>query len=128
MPNITYHWQRFWCERDSPIRIDEQGYVADPNGPFGYALNPYVIPFEAIASLPCLVLLGEPGMGKSTALQSQFEDAQRQARISDHKALWFDLRQFQTDVRLAQVIFAHPEMRSWAAGSQRLYLFLDGLD
>jgi hypothetical protein len=128
MASTIYHWQRFWCERDKPIRLDEQGYLYDPEGPFGETINPYVKPFDAIAAVPCLILSGEPGIGKSTVLQGHFADIQEQARSYGDKSLWFDLRQFQTDDRLHRTIFEHPDVLAWRQETHGLSLFLDGLD
>jgi hypothetical protein len=40
------------------------GYLADPEEKYGRIYNPFLFPFEEIAEIPCLILLGEPGTGK----------------------------------------------------------------
>ena len=62
-----YPWKRFWCPREGEIFLTDRGYLADPDIGGSYC-NPLLVPFETIADEHCLVLLGEPGIGKSTAL------------------------------------------------------------
>jgi hypothetical protein len=49
------------------------GYLLDPNARYGHIYNPDVETFESIARFPCLVLLGEPGMGKSRTLKTEYD-------------------------------------------------------
>ena len=95
---------------------------------FGSIYNPDVVSFESISKFPCLALLGEPGMGKSTAMQSEKGSIDIQVTERGDTSLWIDLRAFQTDVRLSQAIFEAPVFRAWLNGKHRLHLFLDSLD
>jgi len=99
----------------------------DPDGEYGASFNPDVKSFDKIAETPCLILLGEPGTGKSTALLEHRKTTDSSLLTPD-RSLWIDLRAFQTDIRLIQGIFEHPTFVTWRNGTHRLHLFLDSFD
>src|SRR5438132_260881 len=94
----TYQWQRFWCPREGQLNLGDDGFLVDPDGEYGSVLNPDVRSFDRIKDTPCLVLLGEPGTGKSTALieHKTFTDG---LLAGNDTSLWINLRGFQTDAR-----------------------------
>jgi predicted NACHT family NTPase len=70
MSKKDYKWKRFWCPRSGNINLTDGGYLYDPDAEWGKADNPDLVSLEAIAEIPCLVLLGEPGIGKSQELEN----------------------------------------------------------
>jgi predicted NACHT family NTPase len=128
MSNKTYNWKRFWCPREGRLNLSDNGYLWDPDAEFGSIYNPDVTPFESISKYPCLALLGEPGMGKSTAMQSEKHSIDSRVSECGDASLWVDLRSFQTDLRLVQSVFGDPAFQAWLTGKHRLHLFLDSLD
>ena len=66
-----YGWERFWCPRESSINLTDGGYLVDPDARYGSYLNPTLRPFEDISQLPCLALLGEPGIGKTETMRAE---------------------------------------------------------
>jgi hypothetical protein len=77
----TYPWKRFWAPRDGQIDLSDEGFLADPESEsFWYSPNPDLKAFDQISALPCLVLLGEPGIGKSTAIIRELETTEVKAR------------------------------------------------
>jgi len=124
----VYNWKRFWCSRTGTVNLSDGGYLYDPDSEYGRFYNSDVVPFNTIAKIPCLVLLGEPGIGKSTAMNSQQALIERQVAETGGISLWFNLRAYQTDIRLYQAIFEHPVFRSWLDGEHQLHLFFDSLD
>src|SRR2546422_3171518 len=128
MVNHSYSWKRFWCPRTGQIDLSDEGYLYDPEPQYGCAHNPDIVSFASITPLPCLALLGEPGIGKSHEMQTQYEFAKSQTAGSGDAYLFFNLRDFQTDERLCRKVFEHPTFRAWRDGSHRLHLYLDSLD
>ena len=128
MPLRIYNWKRFWCTRTGRLNLSDSGYLFDPESEFGNIYNPDVFPFETIAKFPCLGLLGEPGIGKSTTMWTQKRIIDAQVTEAGDASQWVDLRAFQTDARLVKAIFEDPVFLDWKKGSHRLHLFLDSLD
>ena len=123
-----YDWPRFWGPRDGDLKLTDAGYLYDPLSERGQILNCGVVPLSDLAQVPCLALLGEPGMGKSTAVRSERHWVEEQTRARGDATLSFDLRGFQTDIRLCETVFQNPTIQSWAGGTNELHLFLDSLD
>lgn len=124
MSNPRYDWKRFWYPKGGTYRLDFAGYLDDAESSYAYITNPEVVPFEAIAGTPCLVFLGEPGIGKSTAIDQAFEQSIRQGK----PALKFELRGYDSSAELCNEIFGHPKFQAWLKGTYQLDLFLDSLD
>lgn len=122
MSGPNYNWQRFWVKRDGFITLDDGGYLLDPEGPHGN-FNSDVFQFDLVKNIPCLALLGEPGMGKTKALWSQYEHARKPS-----ESLWIDLRSFTSEDRLYRSIFESDQFRGWINAAHDLELFLDSLD
>ena len=128
MAKNFYNWQRYWCPRDASYNLHDSGYLSDPKGDWGKALNPHLVAFEEIAQAPCLALLGEPGIGKTRAVEMSWEAIQAEAEAAGYDVLRVDLRTGDTEDRLIKKIFEHPKFRTWQEGSHILFLFLDSLD
>jgi predicted NACHT family NTPase len=75
-----------------------------------------------------LILLGEPGIGKSTALRDEYDRSIAKSASTGDQVVWVDLRSYQTDQRLHDSVFASPAVRSWVVGSNQLQLFIDSMD
>ena len=128
MPPPTYNWKRFWCPRAGTFLLDAEGYLFDPDSGWGRAYNPDVVAFEAVASYPCLVLLGEPGIGKSFAMQQEQSAVERQVKERGGRLIWLDLRSYSSEDRLVSAVFGSPVFAEWVGGAHELHLFLDSLD
>ncbi|WP_156090437.1 NACHT domain-containing protein [Planktothrix paucivesiculata] len=124
MSDPRYDWKRFWYPKGGTCKLDFAGYLDDPESSYAHITNPEVVPFEAISRTPCLILLGEPGGGKSLALEQAFEDAKRQGK----PALKFELRGFDSSSELRNEIFGNSVFQDWLNSTYHLDLFLDSLD
>jgi len=112
MHEQKYHWLRFWRPREATVRLSEQGTLVDPEDSYGHILNPDALTLDALEDTPCLVLLGDPGSGKSYEIDQQIE--RRKEYEGDRRVLHFQLRDFQTDVKLCQDIFDNiPKFQAW---------------
>src|SRR2546428_2108930 len=85
--NTGYKWKRFWCPRDGNLNLGDGGFLVDPDGEYGSALNPDVVSFDKIQGTSCLILLGEPGTGKSHALIEHKESTDKSLSNGD-ASLW----------------------------------------
>ncbi|MCA9029807.1 MAG: hypothetical protein KDA69_01280 [Planctomycetaceae bacterium] len=122
-----YDWKRFWCPRDASYGIDEDGFLFDPEGENRAVVHPYVRPLSTFARFPCLVMLGEPGIGKSTEFATEFGRLANQEE-SDGSFLHLDLKDYQTDARLVADAFDCRTTQEWINGRHTLTLSFDSLD
>jgi predicted NACHT family NTPase len=115
------NWKRYWGERDGAYHIDRFGFLEHTE----YYKDSFE--FNDLRGQPCLLLLGEPGIGKSYAVR---EAASRQIATNepDDKVLYFDLRSYGSEDRLYRSLFESDEVKAWREGTYRLHLFLDSLD
>ena len=128
MSDTRFHWKRFWYPRGYGLNLADDGYLPDPDSQSGRIWNKNVVSFEEISGVRALVLLGDPGMGKSTILSEQESVWGKGKHDSSEKYLFINLRSYQTDSRLAAHIFDSPNFKEWLAGTHTLHLFLDSLD
>lgn len=119
----VYPWERFWCPLGGEYADVEGGYLVDPRSEYAKYFVADAVPFEQIESVPCLILLGEPGMGKSAELRRHFPAQEGQ---SGSKLV--DLRQYEDMSDLRSSVFESKKVRSWKAGNGQLILILDSLD
>lgn len=110
------------------MNLSDGGYLYDPDSKYGHIYNPEVKSFEFITKIPCLALLGEPGMGKTQTLRSEFEILSKIIPEHGDKIFWLDLRSYGSEDRLIRNLFESPAFIAWKDGDYRLHLFLDSLD
>ena len=123
---MRYNWKRFWCPRTGNLNLSDRGFLYDPDSKYGGMYNPEVLSFQDIVSTPCLALLGEPGIGKSSAMQNEIEIITNSSE--NERVLFFNLRSYSSEDRLIRDIFECSEFVSWVNGDYRLHIFLDSLD
>jgi hypothetical protein len=123
----TYDWKRYWVPREGSFAFDSEGFLAPPLSDGGWSWSKTdVAGFNELAAGACLVLLGEPGIGKTFALQ----DACRyvgETRPSA-KILFRNLGTYGDERRLVEDVFESPEYAGWASGGGELHVFLDSFD
>lgn len=142
MPSQNYDWKRFWCPATGNLKLDDWGFLYDPESEYGHVINPDVLGFEAISHIPCLILLGEAGIGKTTAIKQIYEqvkqDIERAQSVSTggsstpaqmpDDCLLFSLGDYNSEEILCKKIFGARKFEDWLTGTHQLHLFLDSLD
>ena len=128
MSTHIYNWKRFWCSRSGNINLSDGGYLFDPDSEYRHIYNPDVVPFESISVIPCLILLGEPGIGKTHAMKTAQNAIHNKVKEEREQILCLDLRSYGTDMLLIRNLFENTTFLSWIRGKHRLHLFLDSLD
>ncbi|NEP33167.1 hypothetical protein [Moorena sp. SIO3B2] len=138
MSNQTYNWQRFWCSPSERFDLGYDGYLSDPDvkSVNGYNPNPKLVTFREISEIPCLILLGEPGIGKTQAMKEEEDKVTAELENTDDEILSLDLRSVSTEDKLNKKLFESPKFIRWQSGShglsatlrERLHIFLDSLD
>ena len=119
-------WKRFWCRREDTFSLSDRGFLSDPEGRHGEVQNPNLITFDQLQRTPCLILLGEPGVGKSWSLKADVDAFLHQT--SGPPAVRIDLRSVGSEERLHRKLFDDPSFQQWVHGTHELHVFLDSLD
>ncbi|MEM6253510.1 MAG: hypothetical protein AAF821_11360 [Cyanobacteria bacterium P01_D01_bin.156] len=117
----TYDWNRFWYPQGTQVKVCDRGYLIDPISEWSKHTNPDLVELEKLADIPCLVLLGEPGIGKSHEINL----LQRYREGLTDDVLPFPLR---SCINLRQDLLHNEQFIAWHKGKHRLCLFLDSLD
>src|SRR6516225_5532263 len=128
MPIGPYNWKRFWNPRGKAINMDLDGYLPDPDSKMGAHVNSHLKMLNALQSLPCLILLGEPGMGKTTTLNQSRGAVDQAVQVSDGSSLWLDLHSYGDESRHCRSIFGADTFVAWRKGKGEFHLFLDSFD
>lgn len=130
MAKRRYDWTRYWYPKDNQLNFGKDGLLQRMDSPF-YSLL-YGLPdpqqFVEINSLfdvPCLVLLGEPGMGKSHALK---EDSRQFLNTNIDLGSFHNMADFETSSELDEEIFQNDGFSAWRQTDAIYHLFLDSLD
>jgi predicted NACHT family NTPase len=124
----AYNWKRFWCPRTGTFNLLDDGYLFDPDSERGHIYNPEVVSFETISGTPCLALLGEPGIGKTCALQAEREIISSKVKAESGEIIWIDLHSYGNENRLIEDLFRNPALFSCIKNTRSLHIFLDSLD
>jgi nucleoside phosphorylase len=117
LPEV-HRWRRFWCSREGTYSLGDGGFLVDPETAYGRHVHD-VVAIERLEGAPCLVLLGEPGIGKSTVIR---QEQQRLAADGTHAVL-VDLSRASSGDLLHAALG-----RALAANAPSVCLFLDALD
>jgi hypothetical protein len=125
---MSYLAPRFWSPHGALLQLDQVGFLPDPEEPYGQAANPQSRRLGALKEIGCLVLLGEPGLGKSTALRSARSDLLNGTTDAEHLVLDVDLGATGEEQVLRSRIFGSEIFQSWSQGEGTLHLQLDSLD
>lgn len=120
-------YQRYWHNLGEVLPLDENGFLRDPNiGWFHvYYQDKDVYTLSDLMQTDCLLLLGEPGIGKSTELEKlESEEKKRQ-----HRKVSFTLRRFESKIDFKESVLNNDQVSDWIKGnSEPLSIYLDGLD
>ena len=128
MDQNIYAWKRFWCNWEGNYLLTDDGYLLDPEvEPYGYR-SPDVVSFQDISHNHCLVLLGEPGIGKTSAIKMEEKLINSKNEISGSKALRIDLNQISSSSDFTEILFDSETIQDWISSEYPLHIFLDSLD
>lgn len=116
--------ERFWRPRDAPLPLDPLGYLIErPDLVPAIDSGPAVYTTDQLALQRCVVLLGEPGAGKTTVL------LQSGPLLHDRvPAQTFDLAEYGSEDRIVHEILEHAAIERWLTSQEQLCIVFDGLD
>lgn len=117
-----HHVQRFWHSPEVEPTLDDDGFLVDPVTHHGWVASVEAVTPGSIPS--CLVLLGEPGTGKTNVLEHCHAEAEKAGR----RTLPIDLRMVDSTDAFRAAVLGNPEFQKWLDDDSTLELFLDSLD
>lgn len=120
-------WKRYWAKRGAEPLLNG-AFLLDPEEGGDFRLNRELATLPDLTSVPCLVLLGEPGIGKTSCLKVDLDSLAKEAAEHGEEFLEFDLRDFGSDDRLIREVFQNDTFLRWKSGDGGLQLLLDSLD
>jgi len=121
-----YLWKRYWTLPDGKISLTDNGFLEDPSGSFGKYANPDLVSIDILGEIGCLVLLGEPGLGKSTEIADLYENTSKKVG-ADH-VKWMNLSNIMSPDSFIEQLTQDSSYKNWAENNEPLFLFLDSFD
>jgi len=128
MDQVIYRWKRFWCKWEGKYLLTDDGYLYDPESERFGDRCPDVVSFQSISNNHCLILLGEPGMGKTSAMNEEEKTIDSSIEVSGGKTLRIDLNSISARSDLSKKLFESKAIQDWVKGEYPLHIFLDSLD
>jgi hypothetical protein len=118
-------WDRGWVPPEGVLQLVHDAWL--PELDLLEFTNSDVVTLEQVRGVRCLLLLGEPGSGKSFSLRREAVEVRKSA-AADDLVLYKDLG-LASDARdLRESVFEDARLLSWREGAGALHLFLDALD
>jgi hypothetical protein len=117
--------ERVWLRQGETWAPLDDGFLPDapePLRPFGAGQR-----LSTLSDQACLALIGEPGLGKTTAVRAAAAAAAAGLSAPDEVHL-VELGVTQEESRLRELVFGSEPWQHWIAGTGTLHLFLDGFD
>lgn len=118
-------WKRWWRPLGASVRTDGRGgFLTDPDSEYGRFAAENVSPISELLDGQCLILCGEPGMGKTTEL-----NALEQRLIKEgHGVIRVSFRSCLDATDFEKRIFGATRWKKWMRSQGHLYLLIDGVD
>ncbi len=120
-----YDWQRGWIAPDGRLALADEAWLPEQNAQLIWGGSD-VVTLSEVAAERCLMLLGEPGSGKSVAMEQAVDVARKEDDEAD--IVFVDLGIAQSPAELERSILDEPKVQEHIAGSGELRLYLDALD
>jgi len=125
---VIIPWKRFWVPLGAEISCGFRGdgFLDDPETEWNRN-HEVAKHLDVLLAKKCLILSGEPGLGKTTALEQAFPGVEHAAG-GDAATIWIRFRDVPDSSVFTRRVFDSARWKSWLASDQIITLVLDGLD
>jgi hypothetical protein len=122
-----YDWERFWVDSRVRSQIGADDFFQDPRAePTWLRPNIDAVNLNEASSASCLILLGEPGLGKSQAVKDAVRELAESPERPLHQMVDLGVYSDPGSVR-AKLIEGEP-WEKWLTEGRTFHLFLDSVD
>lgn len=125
MSKTIYPWRRYWYPRKDRVPLTSDGFLYVLPPLLRSRSDPGLCQLQDLSVSPCLILLGEPGLGKSSALCAAYEEAKAEVSEEDFFPPFLDLKSYdgqELGVELDRILEACRQCQ------MSVPLFIDSLD
>jgi hypothetical protein len=122
-----YEWHRYWFDRSKPPELAD-GYLRDPDVLLARVAGHDLRELSELTEEPCLVLLGEPGLGKTYTVRRAVRDLEAELDEQTAVVKLIDLGATNDAGPLLGELAEGPLGKAWLEDGRTLHLFLDSLD
>lgn len=128
MPDKSYFpWPRYWLSDESKDSFVQNGYLTLPLQERSRYLSAVPSKLSELIHIPVLILLGDPGYGKSRALNDEYE--RLKSENSDDQVIYCDLKGYGNgDQESLKKELLDKRKHELVVDSRKLWVLLDGLD
>ena len=120
-----WHFDRLWLPQAHELEPDGEGFL--PRARWQRTLGyPEPQPLRAWKEASCVVGLGDPHLGKSSALRDYV--AQLGQTVSADRIVAQNLADFQSTTELQQQVLQSAAIESWTTRTDTVWLVLDSLE
>ena len=122
-------WRRFWCPLGATIHCgSEGGFLTDPEDEYGKYYNKNVVRLaNAFPQIGPLVLCGEPGIGRSTELETIRKQLSGETK-NCQRLIWLVFREISDLANFREKTVASATWKDWRADQSTMTLVVDGVD
>ncbi len=117
---------RFWVPAGTIYTVSPEGWLQHFTHNSLFTVSSDAVMIKELAAHRCLVLLGEPGIGKTTTLQPHTPLTAESSTVARHMTV--DLAGYSTEERVLHRVLESSEIDDWLASADTLCLTLDSFD
>ncbi|KAA3602017.1 MAG: hypothetical protein DWQ06_07325 [Calditrichaeota bacterium] len=117
-----YNWKRYFIKRGEQLPLTQEGFLQDISFLDIYNIGKNLKSTEEIQEFHSLIILGEPGIGKSTILKEMY------SKLGEKNKLLVDLNGISEKSELKEELFESSSFKDFLVSDYKLHIFLDSFD